>query len=63
MLALKSYDLVSSVNPDGSRNVFMGCPCGVVPEYENDYDDDWRNGYEGVDEHEDEWAEYRRRWS
>ena len=64
LLPLESCDVVSSLDPDGHGHVFMGCPCGVVPECENDYDDDGRNGHEGVDEHEyDEWSEHRSRWS
>ena len=57
VLALESRDVVSSVDPDGSRYVFMGCPCGVTyPDgYDSRYEDDCR--YD-VDEHEDEWADH-----
>ena len=71
VLVLESRDVISSVDPDGSRCVFMGCPCGVV--YSDGcgsrHEDDWRNGHDDVDEHEDEWADhdhyskYRSRWS
>ena len=59
LLALKSYDAVSSVDPDGSRYVFEGCPCEVV-HYRDDgcdpgYEDDWRNGDDYI---EDEWADH-----
>ena len=63
LLALESCDVVSSLDPDGHRCVFMGCPCGVVPEYENDYDDDWRNGLQGVEEHGEYWREWVNKWA
>ena len=46
LLVLESCDVVSSLDSDGHGHVFMGCPCGVVSEHENDCDDDWRNGLE-----------------
>ena len=67
MLVLESRDVVSSVDPDGSRCVFMGCPCGVV--YSDEHDSRCENdyGHDDVDEHEDEWtdfdSQYRSRWS
>ena len=53
VLTLESRDVVSSVNPDGSRHVFTGCPCGVVPSdgCDSRNEDDWKCD---VDEHEDE---------
>ena len=59
VLALESRDMVSSLDPDGSRYVFEGCPCEVVS-YRYDgcdpwYEDDWRNGDDDV---EDEWADH-----
>ena len=55
VLALESRDTVSSVDPDGSRHVFMDCPCGVPPSDEYDYrfEDDLRNGHDDVGKHED----------
>ena len=56
VLALGSRDVVSSVDLDGSRDVFMGCLCGVyVPfdgyhtdshdDVDEDGDDDYYNTY------------------
>ena len=60
VLALKSHDVVSSLDPDGSRYVFEGCPCEVVRYYHYDgcdiyIKDDWRNGDDDV---EDEWVDH-----
>ena len=56
-------DVVSSLDPDGSRYVFEGCPCEVVRSYRYDgcdpwvdhSKDDWRNGDDDV---EDQWADH-----
>ena len=63
VLALESRDVVSSLDPDGSRYVFEGCPCEVVRPYRYDgcdpwvghSKDDWRNGDDDV---EDQWADH-----
>ena len=57
VLALESRDTVSSVDPDGSRHVFIGCPWGVPPSdgYDYRFEDDWRNSHDDADEHEEEW--------
>ena len=36
VLALESRDVVSSLDPDGLRYVFEGCPCEVVRYYRYD---------------------------
>ena len=53
VLALKSRD-VDSVDPHGVLGVFLYCPCGK---------DHNTLPCDEVDEHEDEWAECRSRWS
>ena len=63
VLALESRDVVSSLDPDGLRYVFEGCPCEVVRYYRYDgcdpwighSKDDWRNGDDDV---EDQWADH-----
>ena len=69
LLVLESCDVVSSLDPDGHRQVFMGCPCGVVSECENYYDEneyeirEWRSGLEGVEEHGEFWREFVSKWT